>query len=56
MCKIFHLSIKLIANDLDIDKRFESIHQSVKATVRNFVSGSWVIKTIAEHDIKIFEC
>ena len=36
MGKIFHSSVKLIVNDLGIDKAFESIHQSVKTKIKIF--------------------
>ena len=30
--------------------------QSVMTRIRNFVSEDWVVKTIAQHSIIIFEC
>ena len=40
----------------DIDKAFRSMHQSVMAKIKNFVSEDWFVKTILEHGINIFEC
>ena len=34
MYKIFHWHAKLIANDLSIDKAFESMHQSVMTKIK----------------------
>ena len=43
MRKIFHSSSNIIANDSDIDKAFESMHQSVmtKGQGTRNRSGSW---------------
>ena len=55
MYKIFHWHAKLIANDLSIDKAFESMHQSVMTKIKNFVSEGQIIKTIVEYGIKTFD-
>ena len=56
MREIFHSSAKLIENDSDIDKAFGSINQSVMMKIKHFVCKGWIVKTIVEHGIKIFEC
>ena len=55
MCKILHSSAKLVAYDSDIDKAFGSMHQNVM-TKKKIVSKDWIVKTVVEHDIQIFEC
>ena len=56
MLEFFYSSAKLIANDLDIDKAFGSVHQSVMMKIKHFFCKGWIVKTIVEHGIKIFEC
>ena len=56
MIIIFHPSVKLIVNDPDIDKAFGSMYQTVMTKMKNSVSKNWVVKTIVEHRIKIFQC
>ena len=54
--KIFHSSTKLIANDSVIDKEFGSMHQSVMIKTKNSVGQNWILKTILEDGVEIFEC
>ena len=49
------MSAKLIASDLDIDKTFKSMHQSLMTKIKNYVNEDWLVETIAKHSIKIFE-
>ena len=55
--KIFHLSVKVIASDSDIDESFKSMHQSIMMKRKNSAAEYWkVIETTIEHSFKIFEC
>ena len=56
MCKIFHSGAKLIVNDLGIDKTLGWLHQNVTTEIKNYIREDWIVKTIAEHSIKIFKC
>ena len=38
MRETFHSNAKLIANDSDIDKALESVHQSIITKIKNSVS------------------
>ena len=51
MRKIFHSSAKLIANDSDIDKAFESIHENDKTEIKKNNSKDWIFETIVEHGL-----
>ena len=56
-CKIFHSSAKLIASDSDIDKTFESMHESIMTKIKNYALEDWIgLDIIIKHSIKIFEC
>ena len=50
------MTFELIVNDLDIKKAFESMHQSVMTKSKSIVGRDWIVKTIVEHGIKIFNC
>ena len=41
-CKIFHLSVKLIASDSDIDEVFISMYQSILTKIANYASEVWM--------------
>ena len=41
-CKIFHLSVKLIASDSDIDEVFISMYQSILTKITNYASEVWM--------------
>ena len=41
-CKIFHLSVKLIASDSDIDEVFISMYQSILTKITNYASEFWM--------------
>ena len=41
-CKIFHLSVKLIASDSDIDEVFISTYQSILTKITNYASEVWM--------------
>ena len=56
MRKISHSNAKLIVNDLDSDKAFKSMHQSIMTKPKKSVNKDWIIKTVVELGIKIFEC
>ena len=56
MRKIFHSGAKLIVNDLGIDKTLGWLHQNVTTEIKNYIREDWIVKTIAEHSIKIFKC
>ena len=56
MRKVFYQSVKLIFNEPDIDKAFKSMHQTVMTKIKLCVSEDWIVKTIAENDVKIFGC
>ena len=50
------MSVKLIANDSDIDKSFKSMYQSIITKTKYFASEDWiVIETILKIGIKILE-
>ena len=57
---MFHVSAKLIASYSDIDKAFESMHQSImakkkKKKKKNCDREDWVvIETVVKDNIKIF--
>ena len=55
MYKIFHSSIKLIANYSDIDKAFGSMDQSA-VRKKSSLREEWIAKTIVKYGFKIFEC
>ena len=55
MRKNFHSSEKLIVSDSDIDIAFSSMDESVITKIKNFVNEDWIVKTIAECGIKIFQ-
>ena len=46
MRKIFHSSAKLIANDSDIDKAFESIHESGKTEIKKITAKIGFLKQL----------
>ena len=51
------MSVKLIANDSDIDKSFKSMYQGIITKTKNSASEDWiVIETILKISIKILEC
>ena len=55
--KIFHSSVDLIYSDLDIDKAFKFIHQSIKTKIKNYVREDRIVSdVIKKHSIKIFDC
>ena len=55
--KIFHLSIKVIASDSDIDESFKSMHQSIMMKIKSSAAEYWkIIEIIIQHSFKIFEC
>ena len=55
--KIFHSSVKLIANDSDIDEAFTSTHQSIMTKIKNYADKDWIaLDVIIKHSIKIFVC
>ena len=54
--KIFHSSVKLIANDWDIDKALKSVHQSIMIKIESYADKNWIVlDVIIKHSIKI-EC
>ena len=54
--KIFHLSVKLIARDSDIDESFTSMHQSITMKIKHSAAEYWKVnERITKHIIKIFE-
>ena len=56
-CKIFHSWTKLIASNSDTDEAFKSMHQSIMAKIKNYVSKDWItLDVIIKHSIKIFVC
>ena len=55
-CKIFHLSVNPIASDSDIDEAFKFIYQSITIKTKNLTFVYWLVETIVEHCIKIFDC
>ena len=55
MSKFFHSSAKLIVNVSKDDKSFGSMHKSGMTKVKKNVRKDWVVETIVEHGIKIFE-
>ena len=56
-CKIFHSTGKLIASDLDIDKAFISMYQSIMTKLKSYACEYWIVlDVIIKHSIKIFEC
>lgn len=40
--KIFHSSAKLVANDLNIDEAYKSMHQSIIIEIPSYTSKDWV--------------
>ena len=40
--KMFHLSAKLIANNLDIDEAFIFMHQSNMTKIKNYACENWI--------------
>ena len=54
MRKIFHPSAKLLANELNIDKSFKSMHKSFWKIIKNLVREDWIMKKILERGITIF--
>ena len=55
--KIFHLSAKLIASDLEIDEAFKSMHQIIMAKIKNYASEDCIVlDAVIKHSIKISEC
>ena len=40
--KIFHSSAKLVANDLNIDEAYKSMHQSIIIETPSYTSKDWV--------------
>ena len=40
--KIFHSSVKLIANDSDIDEAFKSMHQSIMTKIKHYADKDWI--------------
>ena len=55
--QIFHSSTKLIASDLDIDKAFKFIHQSIMAKLRYYEFEDWIVlDAIIFYSVRIFEC
>ena len=46
MRKIFHSSAKLIANDSDIDKAFESIHENDKTEIKKITAKIGFLKQL----------
>ena len=55
--QIFHSCTKLIANDLDTDEAFKSMHQSIMPKIKNYVCKDYIVlDAIIKHSIKIFEC
>ena len=54
--KIFHLNVKLIANDLGINEAFKSMHQNIMRKIKDSSSEDCVVETIVKHCFKIFQC
>ena len=55
--QIFHSSTKLIASDLDIDKAFKFIHQSIMTKLKYYESEDWIaLDGITFYSVRIFEC
>ena len=55
--QIFHSSTKLIASDLDIDKAFKFIHQSIMTKLKYYESEDWIaLDGIIFYSVRIFEC
>ena len=55
--QIFHSCTKLIASDLDTDKTFKSMHQSIMTKIKHYACEDYIVlDTIIKHSIKIFEC
>ena len=55
--QIFHSSTKLIASDLDIDKAFKFIHQSIMTKLRYYEFEDWIVlDAIIFYSVRIFEC
>ena len=55
--QIFHSSTKLIASDLDIDKAFKFIHQSIMTKLKYYESEDWIVLDgIIFYSVRIFEC
>ena len=55
--KIFNLNTKLIASNSDIDEAFKSMHQSIKAKLKNYACKNWIVlDTVIKHSNKTFEC
>ena len=52
-CIVFRSNIKLITSDLNIDKAFKSMHQTIMVKINNSAREKWVV--IIKHSIKIFE-
>ena len=52
--KIFHSSVKLIANDSDIDKTFISMHQRIMTKIKKYAYRDWIVlDVIIRHSIRI---
>ena len=51
--RICHSNTKLITHDLDANKAFESVHQSVMTKIETFVSKDWIFKAIIENCINV---
>ena len=51
--RICHSNTKLITHDLDANKAFESVHQSVMTKMETFVSKDWIFKAIIENCINV---
>ena len=55
--KIIHSSVKLIANDSDINEAFKSMHQSIITKIKNYPGKDWILLIVVLKDsIKIFTC
>ena len=55
--KSFHLRVKLIAGNSDIDEAFISMHQSIMTKMKNYASENWIVlDVIIKCNIKIFDC
>ena len=54
--KIYHSCDRLIASDSDVDKVFESMHQSIMTKLKNYISKDWIVETNAKHGVKVFKC